>query len=90
MPRIFIPSQLRDLTGGIAQVELDANDADTVRDVVEELELRFPGIQERLCKNDELSPSLQVSIDHRMTGRGLLAKVGPQSEVHFLPVLGGG
>jgi molybdopterin converting factor small subunit len=87
MPRVFIPAQLRDLTAGVAQIEMDA---ETVREVVAELELRFPGIQERLCQGDELAPSLQVSIDHHMTGRGLNAKVGPMSEVHFLPVLGGG
>jgi molybdopterin converting factor small subunit len=87
MPRVFIPAQLRDLTAGVAQIEMDA---ETVREVVAELELRFPGIQERLCQGDELASSLQVSIDHHMTGRGLKAKVKPMSEVHFLPVLGGG
>ena len=65
-------------------------EASTVREVIEVLDLRFPGMKERLCKGEELSPSLQVSIDHRMTGRGMSAKVGPRSEVHFLPVLGGG
>ena len=87
MPRVFIPAQLRDLTGGVAQVEIQAS---TVREVIDELERQFPGIKERLCKGEDLAPSLQVSIDHRMTGRGMSAKVGPQSEVHFLPVLGGG
>ena len=62
----------------------------TVAQVIESLELQFPGIKERLCKGEELSPSLQVSVDHHMTGRGMSAKVTPQSEVHFLPVLGGG
>jgi molybdopterin synthase sulfur carrier subunit len=58
--------------------------------VVEALEVRFPGIKERLCKDDELAPGLQLSIDHAMTSRGLRAKVGPKSEVHFLPAFGGG
>ena len=35
-------------------------------------------------------PALQLSIDHTMSSRGLRAKLAPQSEVHFLPVLGGG
>ena len=61
-----------------------------VAEVIEELERQFTGIKGRLCKGEELSPSLQVSIDHRMTGRGMSAKIGSQSEVHFLPVLGGG
>jgi len=47
-------------------------------------------LQERLCKAGELSPSLQVSIDGTLSRRGLDAKVGETSEVHFLPVFGGG
>lgn len=87
MPHVFIPVQLRDLTGGAA--ELTAAGA-TVRAVVVDLEARFPGLTERLCLAGELSPSLQVSIDGTLSRRGLDAKVAPGSEVHFLPVFGGG
>lgn len=87
MPLVFIPAQLRGLTGGESQVELAATN---VREVVEALEARFPGLKERLCKEDELAPGLQLSIDHVMSSRGLRAKVGPKSEVHFLPAFGGG
>ncbi|MBC7854200.1 MAG: MoaD/ThiS family protein [Pirellulaceae bacterium] len=87
MPLVFIPAQLRGLTGGEAQIELPAG---SVREVVEELEVRFPGMKERLCQCDELAPGLQLSIDHVMSSRGLRAKVSPRSEVHFLPAFGGG
>jgi molybdopterin synthase sulfur carrier subunit len=87
MPLVFIPAQLRGLTGGEAQIELAAGN---VREVVEALEARFPGIKERLCQDGNLAPGLQLSIDHAMTSRGLRAKLGPQSEVHFLPAFGGG
>lgn len=87
MPTAFIPFQLRSLTGGAAQVEVEGR---TVREVIAALEARFPGIQERLCRGDELSPSLQVSIDSVMSTQGLRAKVAPESEVHFLPAIGGG
>ena len=87
MPLVFIPAQLRGLTGGISQIELAAA---SVREVVDNLESRFPGMKERLCQGDELAPGLQLSIDHVMSSRGLRAKVGPASEVHFLPAFGGG
>jgi molybdopterin synthase sulfur carrier subunit len=87
MPLVFIPAQLRGLTGGEAQIELPAS---SVREVVEALEVRFPGIRERLCKEDELAPGLQLSIDHVMSSRGLRTKLRPSSEVHFLPAFGGG
>jgi molybdopterin converting factor small subunit len=87
MPRVFIPAQLRDLTGG--QTDLDVAGA-SVREIVAELERQFPGIAARLCQNDELSAALQISIDGTLSRRGLDAKVPPGSEVHFLPVFGGG
>ena len=87
MPRVFIPAQLRELTGGAAEIEVGG---ETVRAVVAALDARFPGIAERLCKEGELSPALQVSIDGALSRRGLDARVPAASEVHFLPVFGGG
>lgn len=87
MPKVFIPFQLRELTGGLAEVDLDGG---TVREIVEKLDARFPGMEERLCHAGELSPTLQVSIDGVLSRRGLDGRVQPASEVHFLPVFGGG
>ena len=87
MPRAFIPAQLRDLTGGNAEVEVAGA---TVREVVAALDRQFPGIAARLTTGGELSPALQVSIDGTLSRRGLDAKVSDKSEVHFLPVFGGG
>ena len=87
MPRVFIPVQMRDLTDGQAELEIVGA---TVREVVIGLEQQFPGIAERLCKDGELSPVLQISIDGTLSRRGLDAKVPAGSEVHFLPVFGGG
>jgi Molybdopterin converting factor, small subunit len=87
MPRVFIPPQLRDLTGGQAMVEIAGA---SVREIVAALDRQHPGIAERLTTGDELSPALQVSIDGTLSRRGLDAKVAATSEVHFLPVFGGG
>ena len=87
MPRVFIPPQMRDLTQGVAEVQLAA---ETLREVIAQLEQRFPGMDQRLCRDQALNPTLQVSIDQQMMQRSLSAKLGPQSEVHFLPAIGGG
>jgi sulfur-carrier protein len=87
MPVVFIPTPLRGLTGGVTEISLEGS---TVGELVDALDSRFPGLKERLCRGDSLSPGLQISIDHVMTRRGLLARVRPESEVHFLPVIGGG
>ncbi len=87
MPRVFIPAQLRDLTAGQAEIEIAGA---TVRELVGNLEQQFPGFMVRVCTDGELSPALQVSIDGQFSRRGLDARVSPTSEVHFLPVFGGG
>ena len=87
MPTIFIPAQMKSLTAGAMQVEVEGT---TVREAIEDLDRKFPGMSQRLCRDDALIPGLQVSIDHVMTGRGLRAKVKPTSEIHFLPAIGGG
>jgi molybdopterin converting factor small subunit len=87
MPRIYIPAQLRDLTGGLAEVAVSGA---TVRELVQHLEEQFPGVAARVTMDGELSPALQVSIDGQFSRRGLDARVQPTSEVHFLPVFGGG
>jgi molybdopterin synthase sulfur carrier subunit len=87
MARVHIQPQLRDLTDGKAEV--DAPGA-TLREVITALDAAHPGIAARLVREGQLLPSLAVSIDGVVTGRGMLAPVAPQSEVHFLPAIGGG
>ena len=87
MPRVYIPAQLRGHTGGQAEVDAEGT---SVRELIANLDARFPGIHDRLTTAGELSPALQVSIDGVFSRRGLDAAVQRTSEVHFLPVFGGG
>ena len=87
MPIVFIPAQLKSLTGGVSQVEMEA---DNVRQVIDQLEQQFPGIRDRLCDGDQLASTLQVSVDSSMGSRGLRTRVAGARVVHFLPVIGGG
>lgn len=87
MPTVFIPPLLRDLTRGTDQVETTGA---TVRQVVNALETQFPGIRERLCKDDALLPGISVAVNGTVSSQGLLQKVPEQAEVHFLPAIGGG
>lgn len=87
VPRVFIPPLLREFTGNISEVDVEGA---TVRDVVNRLESRFPGIRARLCENDELKPGLTVAVGQSVSSLGLMQKVEPDSEIHFLPAIGGG
>ncbi len=87
MPRVFIPPPLRAMTNGQDVVEVNGAN---VRAVIDELDLRFPGLRDRLLDGDRLKPGLSVGIGTRVSARGLLSKVEPEDEVHFLPAIGGG
>jgi molybdopterin converting factor small subunit len=86
MATVFIPPQMRDLTRGAEQL---AADGATLRDVLRSLDARNPGLFQRVVAGDAVAPGMAVSIDGSMTSR-LLAAVKPNSEIHFLPAIGGG
>jgi molybdopterin synthase sulfur carrier subunit len=87
MPLVFIPPQARDLTGGRDRVDVPGT---RVRQVIEELERLYPGMKARLCDGDQLRSGLVVVVGTEVARLGLAQLVAPDSEVHFLPALGGG
>ena len=54
------------------------------------MEQKFPGIESRLCSGAGLRPGLVVAVDGNISSLGLLQKLKPESELHFLPAIGGG
>jgi molybdopterin synthase sulfur carrier subunit len=87
MARVWIPPLLRDLTGGQETAHVPGA---TVGQVIEALEQQFPGVRERLCAGGVLRPGLAVTVDGQVGRFGLMEAAGPDSEVHFLPAIGGG
>ncbi|HEX2033559.1 MAG TPA: MoaD/ThiS family protein [Chloroflexota bacterium] len=87
MATVWIPSLMRELTGGQTTVTAAGT---TVRQIVDNLEAAYPGIRERLCDGDRLHPSINVSVDGVVGRLGLRQPVGESSEVHFIPAVGGG
>lgn len=86
MATVFFPPQMRDLTGGVSQMTASGG---TLRDILRQLDGECPGLFDRVVVGDAIAPGLAVSIDGSMTSR-LLTPIGPTSEVHFLPAIGGG
>lgn len=87
MARVFISSMLQEYTGGTPEVRVPGK---SLRQVVAALEEEFPLLQGQLREGDRLVAGLAASIDGVMTTQGLYATVGPDSEIHFLPAIGGG
>src|SRR5689334_22420804 len=87
MPQVFIPPAMRPLVAGQAVVEAAGG---TVREVIDDLERRYPGIKDRLSQDGTLRPGLAVAVGGSTSALGLLQRVKPDDEVHFLPMIGGG
>jgi len=87
MAKVYIPAQWRDLTGTTTLLELDGA---SLKQIIDALEHKFPGIAARVCDEGQIAAGLAVSIDGDISSRGLLAPVSATSEIHFLPAIGGG
>jgi molybdopterin converting factor small subunit len=87
--RVRIPPTLRPEVGGERQVEAEG---DTVREVLDDLMDRFPGLREQLVEEDELAPFVNVYVEGEdvRTLEGLETPVREGSTVILLPAMAGG
>jgi len=87
LPVVGIPSLLRELTNGTQTLNIEG---DTVRDVIENLEVLYPGIKERLCDGERLRHSISVVVDGQTSSLKLRHRLNASSEVHFVIAISGG
>jgi sulfur-carrier protein len=88
--RVQIPGPLRPLTGGAAEVEVEAGD---VAGLIEALEARHRGIRERLLDaSGELRSYVRVFVDDRdvRTLHGKATALAPGATVAIVPAIAGG
>ncbi len=81
MAKVNFSTALRRFTDGVESIEIDASN---VRQLIHELDRRFPGI------GAQLRGGTAVAVDGEIIQEALLEPLGPTSEVHFLPSFGGG
>jgi len=87
---VRIPTPLRALTKGAAEVHADAS---TVNDLIEALERQFPGLKDRLVESGgELRRFINIYINQEdvrfLQGTETLLKQG--DEVSIVPAIAGG
>ena len=89
MTTIRIPPTLRPETGGERQVPADG---DTVRELLDDLMSRFPGLRTQLVQDDDIAPFVNVYVEGEdvRTLDGLETEVRPGSTVTLLPAMAGG
>ncbi|MEE9149370.1 MAG: MoaD/ThiS family protein [Candidatus Tectomicrobia bacterium] len=86
MALVFIPTMMQNLTAGETQVRVEGK---TLRQLINNLEGRFPGIRERLLQDDDIRPDVAVAVDGEVAFN-LMERVSEESEVHFVPPISGG
>ena len=78
---------MQSLTEGKSRVDIEGS---TIRQIVNNLEDSYPGFKERLLDDGRIKPNISIAVDGEVTTLGMLEKVSENSEVHFLPAIGGG
>lgn len=89
MAVVWIPSLLRDITGGAERVVAPGR---TLRGVINSLDAAYPGIRRSLIddERDAIHPAFAVAIDGDTSHLGLLQPVSEDSEIVFVPAVSGG
>ena len=87
MATVFVPTMLQSFTNGVKQVDVEAAN---IRQVLDRLDEIYPGLKERLVEDGQIRSNLAVAIDGEVARLGLMERISPTSEVHFVPAIGGG
>lgn len=87
MATVFLPFALRKYADGAEQVEVAAS---TLGELIDNLEAAYPGTMHHLIVDGALKPGLAAIVGHLATRRGLLQKLDPDVEVHFITAISGG
>jgi sulfur-carrier protein len=86
---VRIPPTLRQETNGEREILADG---DNVRELLDDLTSRFPALRERILREDEVAPFVNVYVDGEdvRTRRGMDTPVEEASTVILLPAMAGG
>lgn len=87
MPIVAIPALMRNLTDGEERVTITGA---TLREVIDNLEERYPGTKAKLCDGDRIRPGIGVYINGVITRIGMHERLDADTELHFLPAISGG
>ena len=87
--KVRIPTQLRTLTGGGSEVEASGS---TIGDLLDDLDGRFPGLEERLLQNGELRRFVNIYLEDEDVRflDGLQTGVPDGACISIIPAVAGG
>jgi hypothetical protein len=79
--RVIAGSECWPFTGGASEFDIPAS---TVRDVIDALDAKFPGLGEFIDRR------MAFAIDGEIHQDAWFSAVGPDSEIYLIPKIGGG
>ncbi len=88
--KVRIPTPLRKLTGGKADLQVNGS---TVREVIDDMEAQFPGFKENLCDKDgnlKRFVNIYLGDDNILELDKMDTKVQDGSELSLIPAIAGG
>jgi len=84
---VWIPALLRSLCEGAARLEVEGA---TLGEVLKALDLRCPGLYERVVEDGRVRPELAVAINGEVLSPALHEPLAPGTELTLVPAIGGG
>ena len=87
MALVHIPAHMQHATNGEVSIEIPG---EKLGQVIDLLIQKNPQLGEEILINGSIRSDLAIAIDSEITENGLLEKVGENSQIFFIPALGGG
>ncbi len=90
MPIVYVPSPLRQVTGGQSKIQVTGG---TLRAVLTDLERRYPGVRRQVCdETGEVRSFINVFVNGTEIRQlqGLATPLAERDEVSIIPAMAGG
>ncbi|MFQ5881564.1 MAG: MoaD/ThiS family protein [Candidatus Methylomirabilales bacterium] len=86
---VRIPTPLRTLTQGQAEVQIEGA---SVQELIENLEEKYKGLKERLCEGQEVRRFINIYVNEEDIRflQGVATPVKPGDQVSIVPAIAGG
>ncbi|MCH2658474.1 MAG: MoaD/ThiS family protein [Dehalococcoidia bacterium] len=84
---VHIPTHMQHATNGVVSIEIPG---EKLGQVIDLLIQQNPNLGEEILINGSIRSDIAIAIDSEITENGLLEKVGENSQIFFIPALGGG
>lgn len=87
MPKVWMSPLLETFSDGVEFVVVGEG---TISQIIDQLDARFSGVKSVLVNDGDIFPGVAVIVDGFDAGFGMFQKVESNSEIYFLPAIGGG